>query len=172
MLNIDFYNMFININFDNILLETNNPLVNSKEYYLNYKRTYFDQTNKNYSKFLRINAELQKLKNLQYNILNNKYYYTYLDQKQLDSLKNDLKIIIISQKESFNNFKHYVETLNKDINLFQNTSEKKRGILSFFNKSKAKPKTNTNTLKRSKSNASVKSNKSVKSIQSFKSFIE
>lgn len=170
MLNIDFYNMFININFDNILLEKNNPLVNSKEIYLNYKRTYFDQTNKNYSKFLRLNAELQKQKQLQYTVTNNKYYYTYLDQKNLDSLKNELKIIIISQKELFNNFKHYVETLNKDINLFQNTSEKKRGILSFFNKSKAKPK--TNALKRSKSNASIKSNKSVRSIQSFKSFME
>lgn len=169
MLNIDFYNMFININFDNILLETNNPLVNSKDFYLNYKKTYFDQTNKNYSKFLRINAELQKQKQLQYNTSNNKYYYTYLDQKQLDSLKNDLKIIIISQKELFNNFKHYVETLNKDTNLFQNTSDKKRGILSFFNKSKTK--TNS-TLKRSKSNASIKSNKSVRSVQSFKSFIE
>lgn len=170
MLNIDFYNMFININFDNILLETNNPLVNSKDFYLNYKRTYFDQTNKNYSKFLRINAELQKLKQLQYKILNNKYYYTYLDQKQLESLKNELKLIIISQKESFNNFKHYVETLNKDTNLFQNIPENKRGILSFFNKSKTKTK--TNTLKRSKSNASIKSNRSVRSIQSFKSFIE
>lgn len=169
MLNIDFYNMFININFDNILLETNNPLVNSKDFYLSYKKTYFDQTNKNYSKFLRINAELQKQKQLQYNISNNKYYYTYLDQKQLDSLKNELKIIIISQKELFNNFKHYVETLNKDTNLFQNTSDKKRGILSFFNKSKTK--TNS-TLKRSKSNASIKSNKSIRSVQSFKSFIE
>lgn len=169
MLNIDFYNMFININFDNILLETNNPLVNSKDFYLSYKKTYFDQTNKNYSKFLRINAELQKQKQLQYNISNNKYYYTYLDQKQLDSLKNELKIIIISQKELFNNFKHYVETLNKDTNLFQNTSDKKRGILSFFNKSKTK--TNS-TLKRSKSNASTKSNKSIRSVQSFKSFIE
>lgn len=169
MLNIDFYNMFININFDNILLETNNPLVNSKDFYLSYKKTYFDQTNKNYSKFLRINAELQKQKQLQYNISNNKYYYTYLDQKQLDYLKNELKIIIISQKELFNNFKHYVETLNKDTNLFQNTSDKKRGILSFFNKSKTK--TNS-TLKRSKSNASIKSNKSIRSVQSFKSFIE
>lgn len=170
MLNIDFYNMFININFDNILLETNNSLVNSKEFYLNYKKTYFDQTNKNYSKFLRINAELQKLKELQYKKSNNKYYYTYLDQTKLESLKNELKTIIISQKESFNNFKHYVETLNKNTDLFQNTPEKKRGILSLFNKSKAKPK--TNALKRSKSNASTKSNKSIRSIQSFKSFRE
>lgn len=169
MLNIDFYNMFININFDNMLSEINNPLINSKEFYLNYKRTYFDHTNKNYSRFLRINAELQKLKQLQYKITNNKYYYNYLDQKQLDSLKNDLKSIIISQKELFNNFKHYVETLNKDINVFSNNTEKKRGILSFFNKSKSKTST---TLKRSKSNASTKSNKSVRSIQSFKSFIE
>jgi hypothetical protein len=167
MLNIDFYNMFININFDNMLLEINNPLVNSKEFYLNYKRTYFDQTNKNYSRFLRINAELQKLKQSQYKITNNKYYYNYLDQKHLNSLKNDLKSIMISQKESFNNFKHYVETLNKDTNIFSDTTVKKRGVLSFFNKSKS----NT-TLKRSKSNASIKSNKSVKSIQSFKSFME
>ena len=39
MLNIDFYNMFININFDVIL---DNPLVNSKELYLNYKNEYFN----------------------------------------------------------------------------------------------------------------------------------
>jgi hypothetical protein len=168
MLNIDFFNMFLNINFDNMLLETNNPLVNSKDVYLNYKRTYFDQTNKNYSKFLRINAELQKLKQTQYKITNNKYYYNYLDTKKLESLKNDLKSIIITQKELFNNFKHYVETLIKDTKLFSDTSEKKKGILSFFNKSK--PKTNI-TLKRSKSNASIKSNKSVRSIESFKSFI-
>jgi hypothetical protein len=167
MLNIDFYNMFLNINFDNMLSEINNQLINSKEFYLNYKRTYFDYTNKNYSRFLRVNAELQKLKQLQYKITNNKYYYNYLDSKQLDSLKNDLKSIIISQKELFNNFKHYVETLNKDTNVFENKTVKKRGVLSFFNKSK--PNT---TLKRSKSNASTKSNKSVRSIQSFKSFME
>jgi hypothetical protein len=170
MLNIDFYNLFININFDNILLQENNPLINSKEIYLNYKRIYFDQTNKNYSKFLRINAQLQKINDTKYKITNNKYYYNYLDNKQLELLKKELKSIIISQKELFNNFKHYVETLNKDINLYSNnTTEKKRGILSLFNKSKSKPNT---TLKRTKSNASVKSNKSVKSIDSFRSFIK
>jgi hypothetical protein len=171
MLNIDFYNIFININFDNILLEENNPLINSKEFYLNYKKIYFNKTNKNYSKFLRINSQLQRLNNTIYKITNNKYYYyNYLDKTQLDVLKKELKSIIISQKEIFNNFKHYVETLNKNVDLYSNTTtEKKRGILSFFNKSKSKPNT---TLKRSKSNASTKSNKSVRSIQSFKSFME
>ena len=68
MLNIDFYNIFININFDNILLEENNPLINSKEFYLNYKKIYFNETNKNYSKFLRINSQLQRLNNTIYKI--------------------------------------------------------------------------------------------------------
>lgn len=170
MLNIEFYNLFININFDNILLEENNPLINSKEFYLNYKRIYFDQTNKNYSKFLRINSQLQQLNDTKYKITNNKYYYNYLDKTQLEILKKDLKSILILQKELFNNFKHYVETLNKNIHLYSNTTtEKKRGILSIFNKSKSKPNT---TLKRSKSNASVKSTKSTRSIESFRSFIK
>lgn len=167
MLNIDFYNMFININFDNILYETNNPLVNSKEFYLNYKKQYFDKTNQNYSRFLRINAELQKLKESQHKIKNQKYFFVYLDKKSLETLKNDLKKIIISQQELFNNFKHYIEKLNKDVNLFSNIPTKNRNIFSFFNKSKE----NTTKLKRTRSNASIKSNKSTKSIQSFKSFI-
>lgn len=178
MLNIDFYNMFININFDTILADVNNPLVNSKELYLNYKNKYFEQTHKNYSCFLRYNAELQKLKESQYTINTTKYHFVYLDQKRLEKLKNDLKIIILKQNTLFNNFKHYVETLNKDKDLFSqnDNTQKPRGLFSLFNKSKKTTQQAITlppgTLKRSKSNASTKSTRSVKSIQSFKSFME
>jgi len=181
MLNIDFYNMFVNIDFDSLLSETNNPLINSKEFYLNYKNDYFDQTNKNYSKFLRCNSELQKIKDNQYKIENNRYNFIYLNQNKLESLKSELKSIILKQNELFDNFKHHIYLLNKDSHLFivptQINQTKSKGLLSLFNKSR-RPTKNISlnfeqpTLKRSKSNASIKSNKSIKSVKSFKSFME
>lgn len=181
MLNIDFYNLFINIDFDAMLSNENNPLINSKEFYLNYKNEYFDQTHKNYSQYLRYNAELQKLKDLQYTVKPTKYHFVYLDQNRLDSLKNDLKKIILCQNTLFENFKHHITKLNTDKELFllQNQKEStsnQRGLLSLFNRSKKSTAQVVTlppgTLKRSKSNASTKSNRSIKSIQSFKSFRE
>ena len=177
MLNIDFYNMFLNVDFDSILSEINNPLVNSKEFYLNYKNEYFDQTNKNYSRFLRYNSELQRLRNTEYKKTATKYTFLYLDQNKIESLKNDLKSIILEQNILFNNLKYHIEMLNKEPNKFISQDQetpKQRGLMSFFNKTKKvsiqieKPP----ALKRSRSNASTKSNRSIKSIQSFKSFRE
>lgn len=175
MLNIDFYNQFVNIDFDNILSETNNPLINSKEFYLNYKNEYFDQTNKNYSKFLRCNSELQKIKDSQYKIEKTKYKFIYLDQNKQELLKNELKNIIICQNTLLDNFKHHIHMLNKDQNKFlSNVQEnKQRGLMSLFNRTKKiTNKEEKTTLKRSKSNASTKSNKSINSVKSFKSFRE
>lgn len=177
MLNIDFYNMFLNVDFDSILSETNNPLINSKEFYLNYKNEYFDQTNKNYSRFLRYNSELQRLRNTEYKKTATKYTFLYLDQNKIESLKNDLKSIILEQNILFNNFKYHIEMLTKEPSKFisqDQETNKQRGLMSFFNKTKKvsiqieKPP----ALKRSRSNASTKSNRSIKSIQSFKSFRE
>ena len=50
-MNIDYYAQYININFDEILLENNNNLLNSEEFYLMYKKDYFDQTSENFEKY-------------------------------------------------------------------------------------------------------------------------
>ena len=53
-MNIDYYAQYININFDEILLENNNNLLNSEEFYLMYKKDYFDQTSKNFEKYKKL----------------------------------------------------------------------------------------------------------------------
>ena len=57
-MNIDYYAQYININFDEILLENNNNLLNSEEFYLMYKKDYFIiKTSKNSQKYFKIEFE-------------------------------------------------------------------------------------------------------------------
>lgn len=139
-MNIDFYSQYININFDEILLENNNTFVNSEEFYLMYKKEYFDKTLENFEKFKVWISELNELTNLNVSD-NNKYKYVYINTTRLEMLKQQLKNLIISQNKLLDNFHHYITLLNTHPEKFKLKDEEtsvKRGFLSKLLQSKKK----------------------------------
>lgn len=140
-MNIDFYSQYININFDEILLENNNTLINSEEFYLMYKKEYFDKTLENFEKFKVWISELNELTNLSVSN-NNKYKYVYINTTRLELLKQNVKNLIISQNKLLDNFHHYITLLNTHPEKFKLQNEEepttKRGFLSKLLQSKKK----------------------------------
>ena len=132
-MNIDYYALYININFDEILLENNNNLLNSEEFYLMYKKDYFDQTSENFEKYKKWEAELKELTN--FNISkSNKYKYVYTDITKVEYLKQVLKNLIIDQNKLLDNFHHYVTLLNTHPEKFKVRTEDVQQKRSFLSK--------------------------------------
>lgn len=132
-MNIDYYAQYININFDEILLENNNNLLNSEEFYLMYKKDYFDQTSENFEKYKKWEAELKELTN--FNISkSNKYKYVYTDITKVEYLKQVLKNLIIDQNKLLDNFHHYVTLLNTHPEKFKVRTEDVQQKRSFLSK--------------------------------------
>jgi hypothetical protein len=130
-MDIDFYSRYININFDEILTENNNLLVNSEEMYLKYKKKYFDETHTNYKLFKDFSTELKILENDQgYTNNNNRYLYVYKDITKIEELRLNIKNIVIAQNTLLYNFNHYINLLNSKQELFINNKQNKRSILS------------------------------------------
>jgi hypothetical protein len=131
-MNIDFYSQYININFDEILLENNNNLVNSEEFYLTYKKEYFDQTSQNFEKYKNFDNELKDLINFN-SSEPTKYKYVYTDLNRVEFLKQQLKNLIIAQNKLLDNFHHYITLLNTHPEKFKAKNEdiqQKRSFLS------------------------------------------
>lgn len=132
-MNIDYYALYININFDEILLENNNNLLNSEEFYLMYKKDYFDQTSENFEKYKKWEAELKELTN--FNVSkSNKYKYVYTDITKVEYLKQVLKNLIIDQNKLLDNFHHYVTLLNTHPEKFKVRTEDVQQKRSFLSK--------------------------------------
>lgn len=107
----EFKERFLNINFDNILIQEDNPLVNSSEYYLQYKNNYLTLTNKNYTDYCILLDKYLELSN-NYTIVNNKYTYTIVDKSLYLKLNKDIKNLINNQQKILDNFLHFVNLLN------------------------------------------------------------
>jgi hypothetical protein len=133
-----FFSDFIDINFDNILIEQNNKLVNSDKHYLQFKNNYVNETTKNYVTLKEI---LPK-----YNLLANNYskefidrdtasttkhYYNYINTSELDQLNNQIKEIYIKQKNIYTSFIAHLDFLNKTVN--EQTPLAKSGPISLKN---------------------------------------
>jgi hypothetical protein len=132
-MNIDYYAQYININFDEILLENNNNLLNSEEFYLMYKKDYFDQTSENFEKYKKWEAELKELTN--FNVSKStKYKYVYTDITKVEYLKQVLKNLIIDQNKLLDNFHHYVTLLNTHPEKFKVRTEDVQQKRSFLSK--------------------------------------
>jgi hypothetical protein len=109
-MNIDFYSEFININFDNTI----NPLlINSENLYLTYKKKYLDNSFENYVKFKELQDEFDKLKALNLSINNTKYKFGYIDIVKINFLKQEIKNIVIFQRQLYSNFINYINYLNE-----------------------------------------------------------
>lgn len=134
-MNIDFEMSYINVNFDNILIEDNNPIVNSESLYLQFKKQYFEQTYDNYDLFKRLTNELRDIEgNEGHSVSGNKYSYIFNDITKIESLRLTIKNIVISQEKLYNNFYQYITLLNSKREKFQKPSNPpvKRGVFSLF----------------------------------------
>lgn len=106
-----FKNQFLNIHFDNFLFENNNDLVNSNEFYIQYKTEYLRKTQDNYEKYSNLMKTFKHMTN-NYTITHNKYSYTFVDKNEYNRLNKELKTILIEQRELYNNFMNYIQFLN------------------------------------------------------------
>lgn len=137
-MDIDFYSQYININFDEILIESNNHLINSQNVYLKYKQQYFDVSLKNYELFKKYKTELERLQKSETVTVPNKYIFVYKDTQVIEQIKQKLKNVVLSQEKLLNNFHHYITLLNTNPNMFEvkkqthPTSEKKSFLSKLF----------------------------------------
>lgn len=130
-MDIDFISQYININFDNMLL---NKLVHSEEFYLQYKKKYFDETNNNYQKYKVLVCELNELTNGQYINSGTKYKYVYVDTAKIESLKKEIKKILIHQNQLLDHFNNHIILLNTNPDKFESVSTKTSNKKSFLSK--------------------------------------
>jgi hypothetical protein len=135
-MDIDFYTQYVNINFDEILIENNNKLVNSEDVYLNFKKEYFEKTSENFELFKQCNLELLEMQddNNEVKRTGNKYIYTYKDRNVIENKKQRIKDIVVEQERLLNNFYHYITLLNANQNGFkpkqQGVQNERRSFLS------------------------------------------
>lgn len=113
-MDLDFKKTFLLINFDDILLKHNNPLINSQEHYITYKQNYISNTKQNYDKFEDLKSQINQLSNTVTSP--SRIYYTYIDQDSLEKLHQELKTIIIQQRNLLDNFLVYLQHINNDYN--------------------------------------------------------
>ena len=114
-MNIDFQKEFIDIPFDTLLEQHNSSLINSNDLYLNYKQLYLKQTRENYEIYKNENTILQDLQNINFssNENNTKFNFTFIDNNQYQKQKQNVKNIILKQRDLYNRFDHYVNVLIK-----------------------------------------------------------
>lgn len=108
-----FKNTFLNVNFDDFLINNNNNLVNSNEYYLQFKVEYLNKTTNNLNKYIKLLKDFNELSN-NFTVNNNKYSYTFIDKNLYNKTNNDLKALLLEQRELYNNFINYIQFLNSN----------------------------------------------------------
>lgn len=111
----EFYKNYITHDFDSVLLNTNNDLINSYEYYIKIKEEYIYKTQVNFENY-KINVlKLDNLDTKLYNKQNEKrIFITVINKEDRDNLKKDINDILINQRTLFNNFVHYINFLNEN----------------------------------------------------------
>lgn len=114
-MNIDFSKTYIEIDFDKILNDKKNPLVNSDELYINFKQDYFDQTKQTYDKIINLKVELDSLSNVYINNeTNTKYTFIYKDNNLIENKKQQIKMLYLQQEKRYRDFYNHVLLLNSD----------------------------------------------------------
>ena len=118
-MDIDFKSKFLNYNFDDILLNNNNPLLNSYDLYIQYKQKYIINARKNYDLYQKLIKEYNNLKKTQYQTPSqNVVIYTYISSDKLNDLSIKIKQLIKTQEQYLHNFLNYIEHLNNNINSY------------------------------------------------------
>jgi hypothetical protein len=107
-MDINFKQKFINIDFDKIIKD---ELLDYKEY-VNYKKEYNIEANKNYNKYKIYQNDLNDINKIETFSTKDKFIYTYINENKKEDLKNEMKKIILSQTKLIDNFQHYINILN------------------------------------------------------------
>jgi len=116
---IDFKKKFLIYDFDIILINKNNPLVNSYDNYIQYKQKYIINTKKNFDTYQKLLKEYKNLKNMEYqNYSTNVVIYTYISNDKLKELTSNIKKLLKDQQYNLDNFLHYINHLNENVNSY------------------------------------------------------
>lgn len=113
---LDFKKEFLDINFDEVLESTNNPIINS-DIYLKYKQIYIEETNSNKKTYEELSAKINELTNSSNtNDKKTRIRFTYVNTEELEKIKYTRKLLYIEQQKKLNHFLHYINQLNTDTN--------------------------------------------------------
>lgn len=122
----EFKTDFIDFNFDEILLQYNNPLINSNVY-TNVKQKYFDETFYNYREYKMHIMELDVIvTNKEIKKSDTKIIYNYTNSESENELKNKLKKILIRQRNAKSNFMNYINHLNDNVRVYIESEKDKQ----------------------------------------------
>lgn len=130
---IDFKREFI-IDFDSLLTQTNNPLINSDEHYLQYKQRYIKNAKDAQKRFTQLCKEIQVIQQTQkINVSYCKFQYTF-SQDELSEKMNELKAIISQQRKALLNFLNHIQFLNNNVSKISSATPKQNPLKDLFNK--------------------------------------
>lgn len=114
---IDFTKEFLLYDFDKLLVEKNNPLINSRKYYISYKQNYIKQTKANLQQFKNIKNEFDKLIKTEFQKPSDtSYLYCYIDNNRKTELQNELKVLIQKQRKNVKILIEHINILNENMN--------------------------------------------------------
>ena len=112
----DFYNQYINFDFDKLLIDNDNQYINDNNYYLSYKNSYLISSKINHSTLESLISEMNSLSsfNSSINIDSNIILFNSNISNLLlfNKYKFIYKQLIISQRLLFDNFIEYIKNLN------------------------------------------------------------
>lgn len=112
----DFSMLYINFDFDKLLIDNDNPYINDNNFYLNYKNAYINLSKTN---FLTLQSIISNIHyHNTFNIPIEKDNIIIFNQNedsisQLNHFKFLYKQLLISQQIQFDNFIKYIDNLNK-----------------------------------------------------------
>jgi hypothetical protein len=121
-------NEFI-INFDQLLIDCNNPIINSYDKYGKYKKEYINFIEETMKQFDTLKNELEII-NPSIENSPKRFYYTFIDKEKERTVKNQIKNLILQQKQYYQNFINYIMYLNKE---YTNNNTTKKSQLSRSN---------------------------------------
>lgn len=109
----EFENKYLKYDFDKILNDKNNVLVNS-DIYLDVKQKYLQETTNNIEKYTQMFNEKSSLVD-NHSIKNdgNVFYHVYNYTNCSKCVNSDLKKVLLNQRHLFKNIIQFINTINK-----------------------------------------------------------
>jgi len=111
-----FKEKYLEVNFDNYLLEENNQYVNSNEHYLELKNDYFIKTRENFNRFKALLEIYGSYKNnYKINEEGSEHIFIYMDQSKKKNINKELKDIILDQNRNLDCLMSRIKLLNEKL---------------------------------------------------------
>lgn len=123
----EFERIYLEKDFDKILVDENNYLINSYKYYIKYKNDYIKNTQEILSEYRNLLDELNHLIELEKIVISEtKVIYTFIDQQKIQYIKNNLTKLLFNQKKAMGNLLNYIELLNKNKDKYNSTENENK----------------------------------------------